>query len=299
MAEMELLHNYSMSTCYTLSRHPVLQTVWRIQVPQLAFAFSFVMNALLAVSALHLAFSKPAMKEHYISLALCHHERGLPIATSLLMEMTEDNFAALYLFAALTCIISCAKPRSHEDFLLLGKDGISEWVMFFRGTRSIISTYNDVLRSGTLSPFFLIGSRRAHLREIRSDKRQDFLEELTQLIEETVKDQRTLHIYKETIEEMNKSFAMVSEFKFQECESADVFIWLFEVSDDYLSLLSKRTQESPAILAHYCVLLKQLEWTWYMAGWSTHLVSGIWCLLDHEHRNWIQWPIEQIGWSPI
>src|ERR1700733_5392887 len=35
MTELELLHNYSTSTAYTLSRHPVVQSVWRVTVPQI------------------------------------------------------------------------------------------------------------------------------------------------------------------------------------------------------------------------------------------------------------------------
>ena len=298
VAEMELLHNYSTSTCYTLSRHPVLQTVWRIKVPQLGFTSNFVLNALLAVSALHLAYSKPTMREHYVSLALHHHQKGLLLANSILPNSNEDNCTALYLFAALTCIISCAKPRNHEDFLLIGRNGISEWMIFFRGTRSIITTYKEILQSGSLSPFFLIGSRKAHLRETGPERNQECLIELKQLVEETVNNEKIQQIYYEAIEELRKSFVIVSDFKSQGCESAEILIWLFEISDEYLALLSERSQESLAILAYFCVLLKQMEWTWYMEGWSSHLISGIWYLLDHEHRSWIQWPIEQIGWIP-
>ena len=298
MADMALLHNYSTSTCYTLSRHPVLQTVWRINVPQIAFSFGFVMDAMLAMSALHLAFSKPAMKDHYVSQALRHHEAGLRVAAPLLPNITPDNCSALYVFAVLTCHISCAKPRSPGDFLLIGKDGISEWLVFLRGTRTIIDGNENLLRSDSVSPMFQIGARRANLREACSNTNQPFLVELVRLIEETSTDPTVLPIYKEALEGMSKSYTILSDIKIHGFESADVFLWLFRVSDDYLSLLSARTPEALAIFAYFCVLLKQLEWTWYMEGWSAHLIAGIWYSLDHEHRSWIQWPVEQIGWIP-
>jgi hypothetical protein len=35
-----------------------------------------------------------------------------------------------------------------------------------------------------------------------------------------------------------------------------------------------------------------------MEGWSIHLISGIYDSLDEEHRLWLRWPMEEIGWVP-
>jgi hypothetical protein len=41
-----------------------------------------------------------------------------------------------------------------------------------------------------------------------------------------------------------------------------------------------------------------LDSCWWMEGWATHLIAKIYHLLDEEHRLWIRWPIEEIGWIP-
>lgn len=81
-------------------------------------------------------------------------------------------------------------------------------------------------------------------------------------------------------------------------ETSDIFIWLFRVQDDYLELLKRHSQEALVIFAYFCVILKRLDHHWWIEGWSTHLMEKIWGILDEEHRLWVRWPIEEIGWIP-
>jgi hypothetical protein len=284
IAELELVHHYSTSTCYTLSRHPVLQTVWRINVPQVAFASNFAIHALLAISALHLAYLKPGQKELYISQALHHHDTALRAATSILPNMTKDNCCGLYLLSAMNCIISCAKPRRPGDFLLTGEGWISDWLTSFRGIRTIIGHARDQLIASPLAPMFTIGDRKIYLREKRFTAPQTYVLELRRNIEEAVSDHMTRQIYLDSLDELSKSFGMVLDGDTQSCESADIFAWLFLISEDYLRLLDERTPESLIIFGYYCVILKQLEWAWWMEGRSAYLIADIYRLLDEEHK---------------
>lgn len=261
MTELELLHNYSTSTAYTLSRHPVVQSVWRVTVPQIGFSSTYVMRAILALSALHLAYYRPTQKEFYISQALLLHETALRMANPILPDITQENCSSLYLFAALTCLISCAKPRIPGDFLLVGESGISDWLILFRGTRLIIYSEIETLKSGPLGPMFSIGSRRFKLREKGSGANDDE--------------------HDTAIHEIGKSFVAINSLESETCEITDVFIWLLGVSEEFFS-----------------VVLHRLNSVWWVEGWSTHLISSIYHALDHEHQHWIQWPIEQLGWKP-
>jgi len=299
MTELELLHNYSTSTAYTLSRHPVVQSVWRVTVPQIGFSSTYVMRAILALSALHLAYYRPTQKDFYIGQALLLHETALRMANPILPDITQENCSSLYLFAALTCLISCAKPRIPGDLLLVGESGISEWLILFRGTRLIIYSAIETLRSGPLGPMFSIGSRRVELRETSSGANNDVhLLELQRLIKETVTEQKLLETYDTAIHEIGKSFVTINSLESERCEITDVFIWLLGVSEEFLGLLSQRQPEALCIVAYFSVVLHRLNSVWWIEGWSTHLISSIYHALDHEHQHWIQWPIEQLGWKP-
>lgn len=84
----------------------------------------------------------------------------------------------------------------------------------------------------------------------------------------------------------------------EEHEPADAFVWLYRVNEDYLQLLRERTQVALTIFGFACVLLKRLEFQWWVRGWSTHIISIVYNLVDEEHRLWLRWPIEEIGWIP-
>ena len=297
MADLELLHNFSTSTCFTLSSNPVLKTLWRINVPQLGFSHDFVMRGILAVSALHLAHFRPERKDRYVAQAMRLHQSASHVATTLLPNVTQDNCSALYMFSILTCIFALASPRKPSDFLLVEETGIAEWLFLLRGTRFIADMAAQTLHSGSLGPMFTSGMRRDQLRTSDSNG-EDHLAELQYLISRTATDEHTSYIYKISVEELRKSFAVASKCGPQTYELSDAFIWPYRVSEDYLRLLKQLAPEALAIFAYFCILLKRLDSHWWMTGWSTHLISRIYDLLDQEHRLWIRLPIEEIGWVP-
>jgi hypothetical protein len=299
MIEMELFHNYSNYTSNTFDRNPAIQVVWRVNVPQVAFANSFVMDSILCVSALHMASSRPDMRDKYVSLGLQHHERGLAQVNSILgTNVTEQNCTALYIFSALTGMISFAKPKKPDDFLLLGQDGIASWLMLFRGTRHVIDSYHNTILHGTLGSMLTYGYRRREIWLSGGDYKHEPLEKLMHYIGETVRDEKILAIYQAATKQLRQTFFLLSSSPLHASDCADVFMWFFEVSEEYLALLYTRSQEALAVFAFYCVVLGELEWSWFLDGWSKHIISIVHRNLDIDHRIWIQWPLEQIGWNP-
>ena len=298
--ELELIHHYCTSTCYTLSQNAQLQTIWRIDIPQIGFSFPFVIRAILAISALHLAHCKPSKRDFFVETALRLHEAALRDVNKLLLNIDRDNCAAIYCLSALTCLISCAKPRGVNDFLLIGDSGLAEWLILFRGSRSIIFTYIDTLRRGPLAAMFSIGQRRTSSSTGDPPALPQPLQDLKCYLSETPTSPELLHVQLTAVDELSKSFAIVFDEDAigKPHDPAEVFVWLFRVSAEYLNMLGQRSPEALAIFAHYCVLLKQLEWAWWMQGWSMHLIAGVYHTLGYEHRAWIRWPMEQIGWVP-
>lgn len=299
---MRLLHTYSASTSITLARNPVLQNIWRIQVPELAFASDYAMHSILSLASLHIAFCHPEEKDQYINYALQLHEAALRTATSILPNITDDNSPALYTFAALGFFISWAMPPKPDGLWFMG-DGLgSDGMVIFRGTRTIIDSTKtrESLLSSPIGPLFSIGSRRRRARDSKSLQIHEPLVNLQALFIESGQDADTVRIYIAAIEELSRSFTMVQDMAHVHggfLETSDVFAWLFLVSDEYLDLLNQQTQESLVIFGYFCVLLKNLEWAWWMSGWSLQQVSLIYHdLLDFDHKVWLQWPMEQLGW---
>jgi hypothetical protein len=301
--DLELLHNFCTSTCYTLHSNPTLKTLWRVNAPQLGFSHDFVMRGILSISALHLAHTRPDQRQNYISQALQHNQAGLKAMTAILPSINKKNCSAVYLYSVTTFILTLASPRKPGDLLIMGQSALAEWLTMFRGMQAIVNSFHDELQSGVLGPMFSVGSRRSQLRDEHANKfgspEEDHrLGQLEFVIRQSVSDPQLLAIYMAAITELQKSFAVAYSGEFQALESSDVFIFLFCVSEEYLHLLKDRTQESLVIFAYFCIITKRLDNHWWSEGWSDHLMSQIHALLDEEHRLWIRWPMEEIGWLP-
>jgi hypothetical protein len=252
------------------------------------------------MSALHLAYFKPDRREFFLSHARLQHDIGLREATSILTHVTVENCTQVYIFSVMTCIFTLASPRKADDFLVFGESGIAEWLVLFRGMRTIIETSQETLSNGVLGPMFTAGGKRYLLREQFSEETSEEGEQLSQLlnlIRSITRSQTDRYIYTAAVDELRKSFSVVFRSDMV-LESSDVFIWFFRISDEFLMLLRERAQEALVIFAYFCVIPKRLEFNWWIEGWSTHLMSRIYLLLDIEHRLWVRWPIEQIGWIP-
>lgn len=299
LLDLELLHHYTTSTCMTLSPSPSISTLWRINVPQLACSHEFLMRGLMSVSALHIACYKPQEKDFYIEKAIALHQQALSTATTLLANVTDENCTALYLFTSITLLYSIGSPRKPLDFLIVGENDVSEWVSLLRGVRAITDHAHEIIDRGIAGPIFSVGARRDKLRDdaVANNPNQDFIN-LASFLSSSTTDPQDLTAYIDSINELQKSIAVLPNRNCDSFEPSDMFIWPYRVPDHYLYLLRQRAPGALVIYAHFSVLLKHLDTHWWMKDWAEYLISQIYGLLDEEHRLWIRGPIEEIGWVP-
>jgi hypothetical protein len=321
---LKLLHHYTTVTSHTLSADPLLRTLWRTEVPRLAFDHDFLMRGLFAVSAVHLSRLSPQKKDYYLSIATHEHQVALPEACSLLSDITSDNCSPLYAFSMLTFIYTWASPRQADDIPLLRNMSGSEWLGLFRGIRSIGEMARNDLFNGPIAPFIRLGAQRiehmaAPLRSSTwwaSTPEYAQLGQLRQHLISAIADRHLFDVYMTSVDDLETSFCSLAlsnnDVHLNEdvlgkpgdlClprsrlpEVGTVGSWLYKVSDEYLELLSSAEREALIIFAHFCVVIKSLDAYWWMQGWSEHLLGAIWHLLQPEDRLWIRWPMEEIGW---
>jgi hypothetical protein len=298
MLHLELLHNFSTLTCYTLSHNAAVKDVMRIEAPRVAFGNDYAMHGLLAVSALHLSHLRSDKQQYYLSYANEQYELGLSLVTPLVQTLNPQNCSALYMFAVFSVVFSTAKPRNPHDFPLIGDGQSWDWFTNFRGMRALIEPSVDVLRKGPFGPMFQMGMQRSKLREQSTSECEQLLH-LRQLVSEFCSEPKDLKIYSATIDELAKCYnVLYGPVTSQLFELSDVFIWLWRVPDEYLTLVRKKTPEALSILAYFAVMISRLGNWWWLDGLSGYLISTIWRELDSEYRSWIRWPIEEIGGLP-
>ncbi|KAL4879245.1 hypothetical protein BJY04DRAFT_194113 [Aspergillus karnatakaensis] len=300
IADLELLHHYMTSTCYTVSRTPSIQSIWRDHVPRIGFTTPFLLHAVLALSALHLAHLTPSKRATYIAQAEYHHATGMSAVIPSMQTLASDNGAAMFLFSALTSIHFCATIHHGTASSILSTEGpLSEWARLFRGTKAVIDTSSIDLRSGELSPIFLTG---AYFSSIRRDPKtlqegQMYVWELKKFITQQHAHEEALReIYIKVADQLACTLAVTLRPNI--LETGTVFAWLIEASGEYLDLLRQEKPTALIVFSYFCVAVQQIEWAWWTEGLSSRLMSQAYTALEEGYRIWLRWPMEQMGWSP-
>ncbi|SPO04364.1 related to C6 transcription factor [Cephalotrichum gorgonifer] len=303
LLDLELLLNYANVTFATFSHDRILQDFWKHVVPRMGLQCDFVMRSVLAISALHIAFHRPEKREFYISTALRYHQLASRKAMHLLGNVTQESADELFVFSVLTICVALGSPRKADGTLLVGESSCPEWMALLMGTKSIIDVMGDRMWTGPLSPLFQRGRERREQLFMSAPKdaerysnTMEAFDHLLDLLRRMVLDEGLLRTYSKAVRLLRETAHLLDQP--QRAHISDVFRWVWQVGDDFLPLLQIPTQEAVAIFAHFCVYLKVLEGQWWLMGWADHLISRAWDMLDEEHRLWIRWPVDEIGWVP-
>ena len=298
--DFEILHHFTVSTCFTLSSEPLVRNTLRVTLPQIGFANDYVLHAILSVAALHLSHCKTENSAFYISHAMQHHRIASATAVPLLTKISAENCVPICMFSALTFIFALASPRQPEDFLVVNSSTVPIWLLLLKGVYGVIQAESETISSSPLVALFQHNLQEENfLRSLPVDINESFIELENNIDIYNRSYPIRCRTLREAVSKLKRSYILVyGEDRPSSNAIRCVFTWLYHTSDDFLKLLKETDQEALCILGYFCVLLKQQENSWWIEGWATYLVSKIYSQLDELHRLWIRWPIEQIGWVP-
>jgi hypothetical protein len=268
-------------------------------VPEIGFSHPFVLQGVLALSALHIARFNSSLASFYYAEADRRYNQSLRTATSLLSQIDSENCHAVYLFASFCCIYTLARGPKPGDFMLFGDNGIAEWLTLFRGPRPIISLHLETLRSGVLAPMFKIGIDSSVNQSVDTPEIEQMVE-IRDLISSTAKDPVSSRALLDALEALSPLFSTRynSDGGKRHVHINSLGPWLYRVSDEFVTLLQEHHPAALAIMAYFCVLLNDVGSSWMLHGWVAHTMQGVYDFLGNEHRLSIRWPMEQIGWIP-
>lgn len=159
---VELMHNYSTSTCFTFSDDPVLQNFYQLDIPKIGFSHEHVLHLLLSLSALHLARFRPSTRSLCLEHADRHYQAGLRITTALLQNITQGNCHSIFLFTSMCNSYTLAKGPVPGNFLLFDDAGQAEWMSLFRGIKPVMELHGEDIQRGVLSPMIKVGTTAVH-----------------------------------------------------------------------------------------------------------------------------------------
>ncbi|EAQ91876.1 hypothetical protein CHGG_00111 [Chaetomium globosum CBS 148.51] len=112
-------------TYTTLTADPSVWEFWRDDVVQLGLTCDYIMRAVLAVSALHLAYHQPDRRDFYVEAGILLHQKASRSAMRVMAaedRIDKDRAASLFLFSMLTMFFAPLRTRVQdtvtEAFLL-------------------------------------------------------------------------------------------------------------------------------------------------------------------------------------
>ncbi|KAF1809714.1 hypothetical protein P152DRAFT_476135 [Eremomyces bilateralis CBS 781.70] len=197
--DMELLFHFTSSTSKTLSLRRPMQKIYGTVFPRLAFSNPFLLRAILAVSALHMARKAPPEKaEELLRIASEHQNIGLASYRVAIGDINQHSCDALFAFALLLFVHVCAAsdlpdsgqediPESHPNSAggsVVGTPPTSasgttdqplgvEWIRMARGVRVLLEPGKQWLMRGQLSMFFNMHQWKDEMSDIDDEMRDD------------------------------------------------------------------------------------------------------------------------------
>lgn len=105
--------------------------MWHVIVPQLAYQHEFLMHALLAWTALHMAYLNPDQHLELTIKARTHQDHAIPLFRAAVPSVESETCDAVLIFARLVAITAFALDE--RLFMVDDKeDNLPSWLFFIR-----------------------------------------------------------------------------------------------------------------------------------------------------------------------
>ncbi|KAF4613380.1 hypothetical protein G7Y89_g15505 [Cudoniella acicularis] len=299
--DQSLLEHYIDHTSTSIGRDEETHALWQVVVPQLAHQHAFLMHAVLACSALHLAHKCPEQQRQQTILASDHHDRGMPLFRSAIDNVTEENCHAVLVFSHLLVIYSFALEKQDDRLFLterIGPDVLPSWLHFLRNGCSMLCTVWDPLEKGLVRHLTFMWELPINIpQDCTTPLLDHFLSVIPPADSEDFWSEDVIQTYRSAAVELDRAFACTRALGTSFTTWDLLRIWPLRISVEYMDLLARRQAGALVLLAHYCVILKNLEFNWYFEGRATRLLSNIVLCLDQKWHGYIAWPLEEVGVS--
>lgn len=272
------------------------EEAWQIAVPMLAFDSPCLMDALLAVSALHLRSSNPNDK----SLVRASHgymASALSQYSAVLMNgVDSSNAEAIFTTSALIAFQASASRRFMDDDHASISNNAPytppiQWFHSFQGVKAVVlASWRWLRHSERVKP--IINAQPALALDMNPQRPQFFghlldgLDDQLQLLEES-KRFETRQAYEHSIAYLNWSH--------QKPERARILGFPATVSRRFVELIELHEPRALVIMACFFGLTKVVDDVWWLHDVAKPEVNGVMSLLPQEWWSKMDWALNIVN----
>ncbi|KAL3455678.1 hypothetical protein BJX64DRAFT_59003 [Aspergillus heterothallicus] len=297
LKSLELLAQWCNHTHLTLSRSESVSWIWRSAVPRKASQHPFLMHGILALSALHSAFSSTGVQRTmFLELAQTHHSKAIG-GLSRLDRLDASNADAAYALSNIIIIFTFALPLCSQ----LGSkcDFVDELLKIFhicKGSMKVLMEVHHWVQAGDLA--LLVSTQEPpdiSSSMTRGPGLEDVMTTLSQLRSSNASI-RDATAYSETLDALRIALESLDSHDGIGAITA-AFRFIFRVPSSFLEAAENHEPLALVILAHYGVVMHHLRGHWWMGAWGNQMLGQVYTLLDEQWRPYIQWAMDSIGYG--
>ncbi|KAI0532107.1 hypothetical protein GGR58DRAFT_491500 [Xylaria digitata] len=255
-------------------------------VNKLALKFPWLLHAMLAISARHLAVLNPANSSPYLSEAFQLQNQAINIFNSEKLHINETNCSAALLFSSILgrhMLADTLAALEPDGSVLL--DNYCHYVQVHRGLRAIASDSWQLLSESEIWPLLLFTGiqrpRKAHGTE---------LEELRRWVQESQGlDEETLKVCLKAVDLLQFGLDEISNATTHSRRYQMSFIWSVCNEARFNDLVMQRLPQALVILAHYAALLHHSKSLWQIRDTGYRFLHMICSVLGPSYENQLWW----------
>ncbi|OJJ53660.1 hypothetical protein ASPSYDRAFT_72507 [Aspergillus sydowii CBS 593.65] len=289
MLHVELFHNLCTKTYQTFD--PAGSVPWLPELLSQCITTPYLVNELLAFSALHLSTQRPARRDFYHFHGAQLQTHALAIFNETNPEVTQETCLQLFLFSCLLGIhMLCDTLIYRENNLDTFIPRFAHYLRLHHGARTIISQAWEMLNDSIIKPAFDTG-----MSLYKSDgPLGPGYKKLLDLVVAANLGSELTEIYRQAIESLQACTNVVdiadSRVHKHHVAINGVTTWPMLIKLEFSELLEQGRPEALVILAHYAVLLHRFRESWLFADSGRFLIQEIGRCLGEEWEEWLAWP---------
>jgi hypothetical protein len=270
--------------------------VTRAHVLKHAFIYPFLLNELLAVSALHLSTRRQAQQPLYREEATRLQSQALQMFNETTQDLNPQNIIPVFLFSVIQGIATFFETfhdptYEASDWTFFEK--IIQSVKLLQGVRTIIDGWWDFLITSDIKDIL---KEAVALNVERSDEViNQFEASRVHILQSPGLDQTQAAVCDKVIEELvtiyKSAFGKGSERSTHDQAAAKhATRWLIIIPPAYRELLVQRKLEALLILAHFAVILHKLRAGWTVGNAGQQLILAVEAHLEASWHEALSWP---------
>ncbi|KAJ5092018.1 hypothetical protein NUU61_006888 [Penicillium alfredii] len=304
MVEMRLFHQYLTATYHTLAQDGLSGYHLSISIPRMATSFPYLLDSLLALSALHLATAEPENRRLMVDAALRYQSQACSGLGKVLSDISPPDYEPAFVSSIFIMLFATGLPVvSLENRPVDPLSAVLEVRTLITGCAMLFNRINEMGTDGELDSWLCVPETEERLTEkkaqeydplqandfidpdIESFSSDDSLEDISKLFDLHRSIMQSLEQLRSTVDTPTSPnqglYQTTWKLLWQAIEPwpkigshGGVISWPLFITDEYLNLLQNGDWMARVLFLHYGVAMRLLCNRWYVRDWGRRLVMA-------------------------